>query len=314
MPQYASLQDIMDQSRQRADQVNSTFVAEEELILAVNASAKKLHDLLVSAYGDEYFFDDFSGNFTVDLAEYPVPANFYKLLGVDFETGPGTGKFTVVDRYQNRQRNRDVVYTYTGIYAYTGTLLEYRLRGGNLVFAPPPTDTRLYKINYTPTARKLIKQTLVAADIIFASDQITVTAHGLLADAPVQFTTKGTLPAPLAADTVYFAIIVNVNTIQVAATAGGTAIDLTDAGSDGHTIMSAFDGINGYEDFIVVDVARKMLDKEESDSRHLVAEKVRIIGELEQISRNRDTGEPEKITDVDPFGSILFPLRFPPTL
>lgn len=309
MPQYASLQEMMDQSRQRADQVNSGFVADAELILAVNASARKLHDLLVSAYGDEYFFETFTDNFTANIAGYPVPANFYKLAGVDFETGVGTGKFTTVDKYTNKERNRDIVFS------YRGSVLEYRLRGGNLVFAPVPKDTRSYKINYTPTARKLIKQALATADVVIATDRITVTAHGLLADAPVQFTTDATLPTPLFVDTVYFAIIVDVNTIQIAATLGGTAIDITVQGTGPHTIGSAFDGINGYEDYIVVDVARKMLDKEESDSRHLVLEKQQIISELEQISRNRDSGEPERITDVDPFSTIGdIPLRYPPPL
>ena len=80
MPLFASLQDIMDQSRQKADQVNSGFVRENELILAVNASAKELHDLLVSAYGEEYYYQTFQGNFVVNDPSYPLPANFFKLV------------------------------------------------------------------------------------------------------------------------------------------------------------------------------------------------------------------------------------------
>jgi len=306
MSLFASLQDIMDQSRQRADQVNSVFVEEVELILAVNASAKELHDLLVTAYGEEYYYETVQSNFTVDDPSYPLPANFFKLAGVDIETGSGTAKFWPVDKFSNRHRNRDVVF------AYTGLLLKYRLRGGSLIFAPPPRDGRAFKIHYTPTARKLIKQSFEEADVIFASDRITLTAHGLLAGAPIQFTTTTTLPSPLVTNTVNYVLVVDANTIQVALTEGGAAIVLTDAGTGTHTALSAFDGINGWENYIVVDVARKMLDKEESDSRHLSAEKQEIIGKLEQLARNRDSGEPEQITDVDPLGlSDEVPLRHP---
>lgn len=311
MPQYVSLQEIMDQARQRADQVNSVFVAEAELILAVNASAKKLHDLLVSAYGDEYFFETFTDNFTVDQANYPVPANLYKLVGIDIETGTGSNRFFTVDRYTNKERNRDVTFSYTGL------LLEYRLRGGNIVFAPAPKDTRQFKINYTPTARKLIKQTFVPADVNAGTDTLTLTAHGLLNDAPIQFSSDGTLPAGLSSNVVYFASAVTADTLQVSASIGGAALDITDTGAaeSTHTLLSAFDGINGYEDYMVVDVARKMLDKEESDSRPFIAEKERIIFELEQISKHRDSGEPEQMTDVDPFTLVSdFPLRWPPPL
>lgn len=296
----------MDQSRQRADQVNSVFVKENELILAVNASAKELHDLLVSAYGEEYYYDTFQSNFTVDETSYPLPANFFKLAGVDIETGIGAAKFWPVDKFSNRHRNRDVAF------AYTGLLIKYRLRGGNLIFAPAPRDARAYKIHYTPTARKLIKQSFVEADVIFASDQIILTAHGLLAGAPIQFTTTSALPTPLLTNTVYYVLVVDANTIQVALTEGGAAIILTDDGTGPHTALSAFDGINGWENYIVVDVARKMLDKEESDSRHLTAEKKEILGKLEQLARNRDSGEPEQVTDVDPLGlSDEVPLRHP---
>ena len=81
----------------------------------------------------------------------------------------------------------------------------------------------------------------IPGDVNATTDQITVTAHGASSgDGPVQFTTDGTLPAPLVANTNYWLIAIDANTVQVATSKAnadaGTAIDLTAAGSGTHTL------------------------------------------------------------------------------
>jgi hypothetical protein len=58
--------------------------------------------------------------------------------------------------------------------------------------------------------------------------------HAFATDDPVHFRaeTGGSLPAPLVAGVVYYAIATTDDTFQVAAAAGGVAIDLTTAGSE----------------------------------------------------------------------------------
>lgn len=66
---------------------------------------------------------------------------------------------------------------------------------------------------------------------------VTFTAHGLKVNDAVVFTTTGALPAPLAANTVYYVkTVATADTFTLSATAGGTVIDTTDAGSGTHTI------------------------------------------------------------------------------
>ena len=70
---------------------------------------------------------------------------------------------------------------------------------------------------------------------------VTVAAgHGLEAGAPVVFTTDGALPTGLTAGTTYYVIAsgLTVTTFQVAATAGGTAIDTSGSQSGTHTITA----------------------------------------------------------------------------
>lgn len=65
------------------------------------------------------------------------------------------------------------------------------------------------------------------------TDTITAAGHGLLVDTLVQLVagTAGVLPAPLDADAPHFVVNPTTNTFQIAASEGGPAIDLTDAGT-----------------------------------------------------------------------------------
>jgi hypothetical protein len=65
-------------------------------------------------------------------------------------------------------------------------------------------------------------------------DTITVTAHGLTDTTAVRFYGYGSaLPAPLVATGIYYIVNAITNTLQVSATSGGAAIDLTSTGSAG---------------------------------------------------------------------------------
>jgi hypothetical protein len=67
-----------------------------------------------------------------------------------------------------------------------------------------------------------------------SGDYIELDQHGLENDTPVRFTvsTDGSVPAGLAVGTTYYAIVSTTSRFQVAATAGGSAINLTDAGEN----------------------------------------------------------------------------------
>lgn len=57
-------------------------------------------------------------------------------------------------------------------------------------------------------------------------------------------------------------------------------------------------GVNGWEEYIVVDAAIKMLNKEESDTGSLEVAKAKLLERIENMAQNRDADQPESVTDV----------------
>lgn len=55
---------------------------------------------------------------------------------------------------------------------------------------------------------------------------------------------------------------------------------------------------NQWHEYIIVDVAIKMLLKEESDTTALERQRQRLMDRIEKISQNRDAGKPESISDI----------------
>lgn len=59
-----------------------------------------------------------------------------------------------------------------------------------------------------------------------------------------------------------------------------------------------FDDINGFAEYVIVDVAIKMLNKEESDVTVLMAQKEELKRRIEALAKDRDVNEPESVTDI----------------
>ena len=64
------------------------------------------------------------------------------------------------------------------------------------------------------------------------------------------------------------------------------------------TTGQTFDGINGWEEYVVVDVAMKMLEKEESDTSHLMTRKALLTERIKALASRRDAGSPSRVVDV----------------
>jgi hypothetical protein len=64
------------------------------------------------------------------------------------------------------------------------------------------------------------------------------------------------------------------------------------------TETDTLDGVNGWEEYVIVDAAIKALQKEESDVSVLMAQKQALLLRINDMAQNRDAGSPEKVTDV----------------
>lgn len=74
-----------------------------------------------------------------------------------------------------------------------------------------------------------------------------------------------------------------------------------------------FDGISGYEEYVIIDSAIKALQKEESDVSVLMAQKQAMLARIQAMAENRDAGSPATVSDTmgiagspysDPWGEM----------
>lgn len=97
-----TIADIKKQARTRADMRNSNFVSDIELLALINEAYAELYDMLVSAF-ENYYTQ--TAVFAVNGASqsYPMPSNFYKIIGVDFEVS--LGQYISLHPYRELDRN-----------------------------------------------------------------------------------------------------------------------------------------------------------------------------------------------------------------
>jgi hypothetical protein len=60
----------------------------------------------------------------------------------------------------------------------------------------------------------------------------------------------------------------------------------------------AYDGINGWEEFIIWDVAAKMVTKEERDAAPYLMQRAMVEKRIEALAGARNAGEPERVVDT----------------
>lgn len=210
-----TLAQLKERARQRSDMENSNFVSDAELTSYINSSVAELHDLLIGAYGEDYFLSEDTFSTVAGTADYALPDDFYKLRGVDISLN-GSDYITAKKfNFNERNRNTDVTWG-----TRSAPHFRYRLMGSNIKFSPVPQSAASIKIWYVPTATAL-----------------TVDAD-------------------------------------------------------------QYDDLNQYSEYVVVDAAIKMLQKEESDVTVLMNQKMALKRRLEEMANNRDIGQPESVRDI----------------
>lgn len=68
----------------------------------------------------------------------------------------------------------------------------------------------------------------------------------------------------------------------------------------------SFSGVNGFEEYIVIDTAIKMLTKEESDVTSLMMEKMAMKQRIEVMAEARDEGQPSRVQDMNSLSSNYY--------
>lgn len=159
-----SLGQIRLAAQQRADMVNNEFVTKQEWNSYINHSYQELYDLLIAAYGQEYYVAT-PYQFTTDgryPATYSLPSNFYKLLGIDLGISASNNAWLTLRAFPFAERNR-YIYGNTPV-SFLGVLsIKYRLFGKNaagnpdrVLFVPTPASNQQLQIWYAPRVSTLL--------------------------------------------------------------------------------------------------------------------------------------------------------------
>jgi hypothetical protein len=134
-----AVSDLRPRAQARADKENDSHVSTAQWLAFINEAYLELWDLVVAAYGDHAIT---SADFTVaaGASTYTLPADFYKLRGLDLD--PGTTNVTEVRRFAWGNRNQL-------------DTLSYRIVGGLLRLEPAASAPGNYRIWYVPGATDL---------------------------------------------------------------------------------------------------------------------------------------------------------------
>lgn len=320
-PRTRTMTDMILDVRRRAnmermDPVNG-FIPDAEVVRHLQTGLQKVHSLMVEAYGEDYFYNEYSvtvsgGTPGSEGSDVALPPDFFKLLGIDLQI---TAQQTVALKpFQRFQRN---MYRNAPYISWYGIVYRYRIMGQMIRFIPQAQSSIPITMMYVPLLGKLDVYPTPAAVAALAAPgtaayatfpagtTITAAKHGFVRNQPLRFTPigTGTLDSALRSDTDYYAVVPTQDTLQLSATYlkpqdTATVITLNGDGTGLTQIDAVFDGVNGWEEFAILSAAIKCLQKEESDTTELRNELMEMNQTLVNMAEDRDASFASQVQDV----------------
>lgn len=274
------------QAQQRSDLENSPNISTPEWNLYISQSYKELYDMLVSAYGNDYFVATPYQFSTGTGAYYSLPSDFYKLLGVDLQySGSPTGWISL-RRFELIERNKYLYpNTATNYSGYTN--LRYRLSGNQIEFIPLPSSGQLMQLLYIPEPTSLI-YTPVCSTTLSSATVSMADVSGLTVGMQAQGT-------GVPSNTVISSIDTALNTVVLSAAATATQSSVVISFWDDAVTL---DGIAGWEEYVIIDAAIKAQIKQERPIDELMVQKAAMKLRIESMAEGRDAGQAHHVSDV----------------
>jgi hypothetical protein len=176
-----TLSSLRTQVRERADMQNSLFVTDTELDLYINNSAWELYDIVVSKFEDQFVYTDSITGLPpeyaiTDVAQnwFTLPANFYKLRGVDRQQDSNSDSWFTLSKWNFAERNN---FLDRGVRALYGVATaSYRVLGQKVTILPQSDSAGTYRLWYIPKMTTLTSGVDLDASIEMWSEYIVVDA------------------------------------------------------------------------------------------------------------------------------------------
>lgn len=288
------------QSQQRADLENNPAVSTQEWNSYISNSYKRLYNMLISAYGNDYFISAYYSFSLTGAQFYSLPdgtpsfldANgnqalkFWKLLRVDLQYSASPSGYVTLRRFEDIERNK-FGFPNTAINWNGYSNLRYRITGNNLEFMPLPSGGQNARIMYVPAPANL--QYMLSCSMSAVANQTTL---GLVDTTGLQqgFNVAGTgIPTNTVISSVGSTSVVVSNSVTATLTSS-----ILSFWSDQTTL----DGIAGWDEFVIIDAAIKAQVKQENDITALAAQRGDLVDEIQALSEGRDAGQAFHVSDV----------------
>jgi len=296
MYNQVALSELITRCRQRADMLNTNFVTDEEITSYLNESLGELYDLIIQNAGEEFFLrrawieenppavapDASPNGYMVrdgqDGTYAVLPPDFYRLLGCEAHFGDGIPwmmrPYMFTQRFMNSPRNGSFM---------KGMDLRYRLAGAINTFADATSGVGVGQRGNIPTAEPLA----TPAEATWVHQQ-----RLYFTPEPPDLTDRSRL--------------ISVWYIPLPPTF------IPPTGDDPLESQQIIPGFAHWDEYMVVDVAARMLDKEESSTEMLMVQKSQITQRLLANIPDREAEFPEKVQDV--LGGLqvrAYPYYFP---
>lgn len=155
-----TLDDLMSRARELADQVNSEFISDSELIFRINQRIAQLYDMLCAADADRYVT---TATLTTTSGQEPedwytvLPADFYVCRGVDLRRGRGRYP---LETYSLQERDIGGDASQWPVFSYAA--MRYRVAGGSAseaedrIYFDQNPGNNSFTLHYLPAAPVLV--------------------------------------------------------------------------------------------------------------------------------------------------------------
>ena len=164
--------DLRTRARRRADMENSTFVSDAEIQDYLNSSISELHDYMVKSYED-YFVSEQTYSVPIATGGANLPDDFYKALGVDYDSG---GITSTLKAYSFSERN-----VYNTPYAVIDRLAEpmYKVEGNKIKLIPNNSQSGTITLYYVPQATQFSSTVTEIENVIPGFEEYVVVATAI---------------------------------------------------------------------------------------------------------------------------------------
>lgn len=145
-----TLAELRNSAMDRADMNGQGLVSQATWNEYINKSKDRLYDLLISAYGADYYVaDPYEISLISGTERYALPTDYYKTIKVEYKIDRDNS--FVLRRFSPSSKNRSsILYPYGRDYGY-----EYREMGDYLYIYPVPSGNASLNLWYVPLSTNL---------------------------------------------------------------------------------------------------------------------------------------------------------------